>query len=292
MRNAIPLLLSLSLAACASQPKPATMAERVDGIIRSAPIGTIAVAYRDLGTGETLLRNEHVSMHAASTMKVPVMVALFHAIDEGSLSLDQPVEVKNSFVSIYDGSTFAVDPKEDSDQELYSMLGEEVPLRELMRRMIVRSSNLATDNLIELVGATEVMARMHAIGANEIQVLRGVEDIKAFEHGMNNTTTAYDMMLVLQWIAEKGKNPESAAAKMIDILKGQEFNEGIPAGLPKNVEVAHKTGSITAIYHDAAIVYPPDASPYILVVMTHDAKSREIARKTVAKISRAIWRSR
>jgi len=284
-RVSFPLLLFV-LAACASTPKD------VDGIIAAHPGKTIAVAYADLATGHTFLRNEHEVFHAASTMKVPVMLGIYEAVTRGELSLDQPVRVRNEFTSIFDGSTFALDSKEDSDPTLYAEVGKELPLRELVRRMEVRSSNLATDLVIELIGAPRVMRLMKEIGANDIKVLRGVEDDKAYHAGMNNVTTAYDLMLVFRTLAEKKAITPEASAAMIDILAQQEFNDGIPAGLPKGTRVAHKTGSITAIQHDASLVFRPDGTQYVLVVLTRGFAKGEEAEKVIAQISRALWSAR
>jgi len=273
---------------------PRTLAQGVDAVLaRHAGRGvTIAVAYRDLRTGETLLRNERVKLHAASTMKLPVMVALFQAAGRGELQLDQPVPVENRFKSIVDGSPFQLDAKEDGDPDLYRSLGTSLSLEELTRRMIVRSSNLATNLLIELVGAPRVMEQMHELGAEDLEILRGVEDQKAYDAGLNNKVTAYDLMLLLAAVAEG--RPE-ASDRMLDILKHQEFNEKIPAGLPPGTPVAHKTGDITKIHHDAAIVYPqdpPKSSPYVLVVLTSGIADEKLADQTIAEVSRAVWEGR
>ncbi len=267
----------------------ATYESRIDRVIARHPGKTIAVAYYDLRTGTTLLRNEREVFHAASTMKVPVMLGIFEAVSRGELSLDQPVRVKNEFVSIFDGSTYALESREDSDAELYDLVGTELPLRELVRRMEVRSSNLATNNVIELIGAKRVMRLMKEIGANDIQVLRGVEDDKAYHAGMNNTTTAYDLMLVFRTLAEKRAISPEASAEMIEILLGQEHNDGIPAGLPKGTKVAHKTGWITKISHDAGLVFRPDGSQYVLVVLTRGFEKHDEAHKVIADISRILW---
>jgi beta-lactamase class A len=289
-------LLSLAtlLSACVytiERHHPTTVAERVDAVLkhRGGRGVTIAVAYRDLGTGKTVLRNERVKLHAASTMKVPVMVALFQAAGRGDLRLDQPVAIRNEFKSIVDGSPFQLDPKADGDPELYGSLGGELPLDELTRRMIVRSSNLATNLLIDLVGAPRVNERMHELGAEDTEILRGVEDQKAFDAGLNNKVTAYDLMLLLAAVAEG--RPE-ASDRMLEILKAQEFNEKIPAGLPKGTPVAHKTGDINKVHHDAAIVYPPGAAPYVLVVLTTGIADEKVADQTIAEVSQAVWEGR
>jgi beta-lactamase class A len=273
--------------ACAANPAQ-SLHEQIAAIEKRTG-GTIGVAFHDLETGQTYLHNERVSMHAASTMKVPVMLALFEAISRGQLRLDQPVPVRNEFISIFDGSSYALESREDSDKELYRHVGESRPLEELMRRMIVRSSNLATNLLIEYVGAPRVMELMRRIGAEDIQVLRGVEDDKAYQAGMNNTTTAYDMMLVLRAVAEQTAVSAEASRAMSDILAAQEFNEGIPAGVPPGTRVAHKTGWIPKISHDVAIVYPPGRKPYVLVVLSRGIEQSEAAEQAIAELSRVFW---
>ncbi|HEX5757979.1 MAG TPA: serine hydrolase [Thermoanaerobaculia bacterium] len=289
--RAAPLAL-LPLLACASAP-PATAAleRRLDALLAGAG-ATVAVAYHDLGTGATVLRQARLPLHAASTMKVPVMLALFREVDRGALGLDQPVPVRNEFRSIADGSPFALDPAEDGDPELYAALGQSRPLAELLRRMIVRSSNLATNLLIELARPERVMALMRELGARDIRVLRGVEDERAYEAGLNNTTTAYDLMLVLRAIAERRAVTPAASEAMLAILSGQEFKEKIPAGLPPGVPVANKTGDITGIHHDAAIVLPPGEPAYVLVVLTQGFADEAAANAVIAEVSRAIWEAR
>jgi len=253
---------------------------------------TIGVAYRNLGTGAIYYHEEDEVFHAASTMKVPVMMAFFQAIDAGELRLSDPVPVRNEFQSLVDGSPFALDPKEDGDPDLYQALGQSRPLEELIRRMIVRSSNLATNLLIEKIGASRANDLMRSLGAYRIQVLRGVEDEKAFKAGLNNKVTAKDLEIALTALAKGETFTPASNAKMIEILKAQEFNEKIPAYLPKGTPIAHKTGDITGIHHDAAIVYPPGESPYVLVVLTDGFQDEKEADRVIADISRVVWQGR
>ena len=282
------VVLALLVVACASATT--TPEQRVDRILAAHPGQTIAVAYYDLGSGESLYRNEREVFHAASTMKVPVMFGIFEAVTHGELRLDQPVRVHNDFVSIFDGSHYALESREDSDTALYGEIGKELPLENLVRRMIDRSSNLATNMVIELIGAERVMTVMHDIGASDIKVLRGVEDDKAYHAGMNNTVTAYDLMLIFKALGEKKVINREASDQMIDILLAQEFNDGIPAGLPKGTRVAHKTGSITKIAHDAGLVIRPDGTSYVLVILTRGFEKTEQAERVMAQIARALTR--
>jgi beta-lactamase class A len=259
--------------------------------IAEVPGAVVGVAYRDVDDDRGVYVNADTIFHAASTMKVPVMIELFRRADAGALRLDDGILLVNQFGSIVDRSPFSTDPKDDSDSSVYARVGTRVPLRELMERMIVRSSNLATNAVIALVGADRVTATAHALGARHMTVLRGVEDNKAFGRGLINSTSARDLAVLLAAI-ETGRaaSPASCAA-MRDILLRQEFNDEIPAGLPPGTRVAHKTGSITGVLHDAAIVYPPGRRPYVLVVLTRGIPDEAIARTLIADISRMVWES-
>jgi beta-lactamase class A len=253
---------------------------------------TVAVVYQNLGTGASYARNEDEIFHAASTMKLPVMMALFQAVDAGELRLDEPVAVRNQFPSLVDSSPFALDPKEDGDPDLYPAVGFSRPLEELIRRMIVRSSNLATNLLIEKIGASRATDLMRSFGAYRIRILRGVEDQKAYEAHLNNIVTAGDLAIALTAIVQGETFSPASSRKMLDILQGQEFNEKIPAQLPKGTVVAHKTGDITGVHHDAAIVYPPGEKPYVLVVLTDGYQDEKEANQAIAEISRIVWERR
>ena len=247
------------------------------------------VYYKSLSSGELVTIAPDSSFHAASTMKVPVMIEFFRQAERGGLSTQQPVLLVNQFASIVDGSPFSVAPIDDSDSTMYLRIGERVPARELVERMIVRSSNLATNAVIALIGAQHADSTAHALGARNIRVLRGVEDGKAFQKGMNNTTTARDLGLLLEAIQRHTAASARSCDTMLAILGRQEFNDEIPAGLPPGTKVAHKTGSITAVLHDAAIVYPTGRSPYVLVVLTRNIPDERVARALIADLSRLVW---
>ena len=261
----------------------------VDARIALVKGADVAVSLRDLATGDSLDIGADQSFHAASTMKIPVMIEVLRAVDARHLSLDQGILLVNSFHSIVDGSRYALNSSDDSDSSVYSRIGQRVPVRELLERMIVRSSNLATNALIALVGAEQVSASARQLGATRIQVLRGVEDGKAFSAGRNNTTTSADLAVLLEHV-ERGDALKPASARLMkEILLRQEFNEEIPAGVPTGTPVAHKTGSITATLHDAAIVYPPNRAPYVLVVLTRKIPDESVARALIADVSRLVW---
>lgn len=296
MRSSWSILAGVALlAGCArvrpgaEHPAPATLRDAIVARVARTPGAFVEVAYHDLATGDTLYLDADSLVHAASTMKLPVMIRLYREHDRGTLALDRRIPVANRFASIVDGSPYALDPGVDSDSAMYLRVGDSVTVRELIRHMITRSSNLATNTLIALANPDSVNAMMRAFGATRMRVLRGVEDQKAFDAGLNNMATARDLATLLT-VLETGRSASPASTReMRDILLAQEFNERIPAGLPKGIPVAHKTGDITAISHDAAIVYPPGRAPYILVVLTKGIPQQAVADSLIADISRDVY---
>jgi beta-lactamase class A len=219
------------------------------------------------------------------------MMEVFHQVEKGCLSLADCLPIVNSFTSVADGSKYSLDVADDSEQTLYARLGEMESIQELTRLMIVRSSNLATNLLLQRVGTRSVNEFIRALGIEGVSVIRGIEDNVAFRRGLNNSATARGLTQTMKGIAAKKVVSEQASEAMIEILLGQEFNESIPAQLPELVRVAHKTGWTGDVYHDTGIVYRGDRQPYVLSIMTRgfpedDAGS---AHACMAEISRIIY---
>jgi beta-lactamase class A len=287
------LMLSAALAGDSlptTRPAPEdSLRARIEARIAEVPNARVAVVLHDLRDRYVVGIAEDSSFHAASTMKVPVMIELFRQVDAGHLSLDQSLLVVNSFGSIVDGSNFTLDAGDDSDSSLYAMVGTRVPVRDLIEHMITRSSNLATNTLIPVAGAENANATAHALGATHMRVLRGVEDGKAFARGMNNTTTASDLAALLLAIERGTAASRASCDEMRSILLREIYSGDIPAGLPAGTPVAQKTGSITGVLHDAAIVYPPGRTPYVLVVLTANIAAEPVAKALTTDISRMVW---
>ncbi len=262
--------------------------QRVDSVLDSSA-GTYAVAFKDLSTGMQLYINEKEYYHVASTMKTPVMIEVFRQAELRKFSLDDSIEVINSFKSIIDGSEYSLEVSDDGEDGLYTSIGKKESIRNLVFKMITVSSNLATNILIGKVGPGNVMKTMGEMGLKDIQVLRGVEDGKAYKAGRNNTTTAYDLSVIFEQIARKKAVSPSASEAMIEILLAQKFKSMIPGQLPAGVKVAHKTGSIANVQHDSGIIFLPDERMYVLVILSKDLKSSNDGIKTIATLSRIIY---
>ena len=282
------LLLTGTATAVASQQAGGLRAT-LDARIARAPARAVGLYYRSLARADSILIDANLRFHAASTMKLPVMIQIFRDADAGLLNLDDSLTVHTAFPSLVEGA-FVVGKEDDSDSTLYALVGRNRPVRDLLERMITRSSNLATNILIERVGADRAQRTARALGAWSIQVLRGVEDGAAYRAGLNNTTTARDLGVLLQAIATGRAASPAACDSMLAILGRQAFNEGIPVGVPPGTRVAHKTGWIgEVVYHDAAVVFPPEGGRYVLVVLTGGIKEDSVAHNLVADLSRLVY---
>ncbi len=288
----ITFLIAGSLVCAAHAQIPfSNLKPELERLIAASGAEKVGVAVYDLESKQPFLLNENESFHAASTMKLPVMMEVFRRANDKKLNLLEKVEVKNRFFSVADGSEYRLRREDDSDEEPYNRVGQTMTVLELASHMIQWSSNLATNILIEKVTADKVNDLAHGLGATNMQVKRGVEDGKAFRAGINNTTTANDLMVLLKVIAERKFANGRVCDKMIEILSGQQFNDGIPAGLPRETRVAHKTGSITKHNHDAAIVYAGGRKPYVIVVLTRGIEKEKDSDKLIAAISRAVYQA-
>ncbi|HEY0874581.1 MAG TPA: serine hydrolase [Vicinamibacterales bacterium] len=279
-------MAALLLLALLTSDQGSELETRVRSIITKSG-AEVAVAYRTLDGRSELLIDVDKPFHAASTMKVPVMIELFRQAEAGTLKLEDPLPIRNEFRSIVDGSPYKLSEGDDSDAKVYAKAGQTMTLRELNEAMITVSSNFATNLLIEKLDVEKIKATVKRLGADGMKVLRGVEDSKAFEKGLNNETTARGLLVLFEKLGKGQAVSASADREMIEVLKRQQFRDAIPAGVPPGTPVAHKTGNITRIQHDAGIVYGP--RPYVLVVLVRGIQDSRVSKARIADISRAVW---
>jgi beta-lactamase class A len=250
--------------------------------------GEVAVAFKrlDIISNPILINADHI-FHAASTMKTPVMLQIIKLIEGKKLRLEDKVLVKNVFKSIVDSSDYSLSLADDSDDVLYKKIGQYSTIEDLVYLMMTVSSNLATNLLIELCGPENIMQTLENNNIGGIKILRGVEDNLAFKAGLNNTTTAMGMLQLFEYL--DGYSNQETKALMMKILLEQKFKDIIPAQLPKNVIVAHKTGSITGVQHDTGIVYLADGKKYILILLSKNLKNEKEGIKILSDISKLIY---
>jgi beta-lactamase class A len=286
----------LDTAFSVTPPRSAAAPTTIDPKIVAAIQDRVAKSGADVGIAfETLdgrltwsSRSDDV-FHAASTMKIPVMIELFHQVREGKVKLTDSLPIRNEFHSLADGSVFTLSAADDSETDLYKAAGQTRTLDQLCDLMVTVSSNFATNLLIQKLGIENIRATVASLHADGMDIKRGVEDQKAFDKGLNNTTTARGLATLLVAIANGKAVDADASAKMVEILERQKFNEGIPAGVPKNIRVAHKTGEITKIHHDAGIVYAE--RPFVIVVLVRGMEDFKASGALIADVTRDLYQA-
>ena len=249
----------------------------------------MAVAVQDLETGLQFRYRAERWFHAASTIKLAVLLGTFAAIHQGKLVPQSRLHVRNRFRSAHDGSSFRVTSERDADSEVQGAIGKTMRIHELARNMIIRSSNLATNLLLDLLGIEFLQRVLEQHELSGIDLRRGVEDELAFEHGINNRVTADGLVQLLRLIADEKAFSPTLSRQMLDVLHEQEFRSGIPAGLPATARVAHKTGEISTIAHDAGIVYLPKRKPYVVAILTEWEPRTTGRSPTIAAASYMIY---
>jgi beta-lactamase class A len=261
---------------------------RLDDLERTAGVRALAVAVYDTETHIGFRRHAERWFHAASTIKVAILLGVYAAIDRGWLLPHSRLHVRNRFASAVDGRLFHLNPERDANPEVQASIGKMMRISDLALHMIATSSNLATNLLLDLIGLDAVQRTIQQFGLTGFDIRRGVEDEKAFEHGIINRVTANGLVALLRLIAEERAYTSELSREMLDILHQQEFRKGIPARLPREVRVAHKTGDISTIAHDAGVVYAPGRKPYVIAILTEwspDAGSRSPTIATVSHVA-------
>jgi beta-lactamase class A len=252
--------------------------------------GTVAcaVAVRDFESGFHFAFHGDRVFHAASTVKVAILLAVMKAVDDGRFRLSDPLLVRNRFRSVIDGSPYRLSAESDGYPQLYKSIGRTARIGALAESMIVWSSNLATNLLLDFVGVETAARYLEEAGVSGVSLRRGVEDTRAHERGLNNETTA-DGMVQLFGVLRSDFLSKASRGEVILILLGQKFTSMIPAGLPAHATVAHKTGEISTVCHDVGIVYLPEREPYIVAILTEVDPKKNGRRDAVAKISQAVY---
>ncbi|MGE5346160.1 MAG: serine hydrolase [Acidithiobacillales bacterium] len=263
--------------------------------IAAASGARFGIVFKDLSTGESVRIGADRVMHAASTMKTPVMLEILRRVDAGTMKLTDELPVRNEFRSAVDGSSFSIGLDPETDGPTMAHLGKSAPVGFLVKEMIDRSSNLAANVLLSHATPEAVQAFTDCLGAPTVKVRRCLEDIKAFDKGLNNETDAAGMATVMEAAVRTPLLSPAARAMAWEILTAQTFNDQIPAGLhpQSGAVVGHKTGSISTVQHDAAVVRLPDGREYVLVLLANDfgtsEEGREKVKEASRRMSRAVW---
>ncbi len=230
--------------------------------------------------------------YAASTMKLALVIAAYRESDAARLDLDATMPIHNDFASVVGGKRFAMDVSEDSDPEPWRRIGSSVALRWLCYRAIVKSSNLATNLVLDATGISAVTEVLTVVGATNSIVSRGIEDGAARDTGLQNIVTAGDLARTLQALHAKTVASPESCQEILSVLAAQQINDAIPARLPYGTKVAHKSGWVDGISHDAGIVYSADSDPFVFVMCTTSDLDEQAGLDLIARGAAAAWQDR
>jgi beta-lactamase class A len=270
------------------EEKTRQLREACERIMSESKAVAHAVALHDYESGLCLSINSDRRFHAASTMKVAILLAIGRAFDEKRLEPEETLHVRNRFLSAVDGTPFRIDAESDGYPQLHRLVGRTAKVADLTEWMIVSSSNLATNLLLDYLTVDYVRGVLDAAGIKGMDLRRGVDDTKAHAQNFNNETTAQGLLDLFATLRGEFLS-KASRERAINILLQQRFNSMIPAPLPAHASVAHKTGEISTACHDAGIVYLPERGPYILVVLTEVPAETNGRRETIAKVSQVVF---
>ena len=268
---------------------------QIDSIVSETELVSAAVAFCDHQSNTMWNYNGNTFFHAASTIKVAILLGVFALVDDGVVELDSKVHVRNRFFSVVDDKLYRMQSSRDACSSLYASLGKTMSVSELAYHMIVTSSNLATNLLIDVVGVGALQEKLHQMGVEGIELRRGVEDELAFDTGIINRVTANGLVDLFANLYRGIDVHPDLAERILQILFAQKFNQGLPLGVPAELRsqsrFAHKTGEISTVAHDAGMVFLPDRKPYSLSILTERLPGKSNSRKAIQKISRLIYRA-
>jgi beta-lactamase class A len=259
--------------------------------IASVAKGKVGVAAEVLETGEAVALNPQEHFPMQSVYKLPIGMAVLAQVDNGKLTLDQPVRVeKSDFVRIGQRS-----PIRDKNPK-----GVELSLRELLRYAVSESDGTASDVLLKLVGVDAVSKYLNELGISEMIILNSEKEIgQDWETQYRNWATPVGSVQLLRSLHERRGLSETSQQLLLKfMIETPTFPTRLKGLLPKTAVVAHKTGSsgtsngITAATNDIGIVTLPNGHHLAIAVFVSDSSvDLETREKVIAQTAKAIWDS-
>jgi beta-lactamase class A len=279
--------LLIALIAPAADPVPAPLGERIEQLAAGHK-GKVTVAFKHLGNGATYFRNADDAMPTASLIKLPIMAEVYAQAKEGKINLDDKVTLTKE--EMVQGSGILTE---------HFSPGASFSLRDAVRLMIVYSDNTATNMVLEKVGIKAVNERMHGLGLKETRinakVFKGsttsVDPARTKQYGLGSTT-AREMLALLELLNKNELVSADSSKAMLEHLKKCDDKDKFPRYLPKEVTVAHKTGTVTTARTDAGILYFKGGSVALVVLTDQNEDKRFVpdnaGNKLCAEIARAV----
>lgn len=248
------------------------LAKEISEYVKNFP-GEVGIYIKDLKTGIVVSYNADKLFASASLVKIPIMVSVYKAINDGIIKSDEKLIMKRKYRVRGCGNT------------KYSRSGHKFSVEELVKRMIDESDNTATNILSDRLGFNYINWSFKQFGLNKTNFDRSIMDLHARDYnGIENYTTAREMGTLLEKIYFNRLINEEISKKMLITLCQQKINDRIPKYLPKNFIIAHKTGLMRDVCHDAGIVFT-EKTDFIICVLTSDFSSYKLAKRFIGNLA-------
>ncbi len=232
----------------------------------------------ELDSGSYVQIDSNQAISAASTIKIPLLVAFFQDVDAGKIKLDEMLEMTEDVI-VGEAGDFQFLP-----------VGTKISALETATQMIVISDNTATNMVLKrLGGMAAVNQRFKSWGLTATVINDKLPDLEG-----TNTISTKDMVTLLAMI-DRGKLIEPRSRdRLMDIMRRPVTNTLLPQGIGKEARIIHKTGDIRSAVGDAGIVDMPNGKRYAIAVMVkrpdNDQRANELIRQ-VSKISYEYFRN-
>ena len=237
--------------------------------------GKFSILLKDPVSGRVIFEKDaDRQLPSASTIKIPIMIEAYRSFLLGKLDLDSKVDVSNT-----DKVDFSI---------ISSMNTDQYTVRDLIVLMMSISDNTATNVLIDILGMKNINSTIESLGLKGTVLQRKMMDFEAARQGRQNLTTPEDMISIFEKLYRNSILTPEACREMLSIMSiviGRDF---MIRELPVGIKVAHKTGELDGINHDAGIVYGP-AGDYALGIFATGLKDNIAGRKYIARLSREIF---
>lgn len=236
--------------------------------------GTTGVHFVDIESGLHLDFNGDKTFESASLMKLVVIAELYRLIQVGQLAIDHPLILERKHIVGGSGDLKDLEP------------GITFPVRVLAEKMITQSDNTATQMLTDFLTKEALNKSAKKMGLTGTTINRDIYDFAAIDQGRDNYITAKDAAAILEQLA---RDQLPGSSEIHAILERQQRNDMIGSGLPEGVRVAHKTGELNGILHDAGIVYAPNGA-YVLVMLSDHVSDQKEGVKVFARLSEEVYK--
>lgn len=234
--------------------------------------GEAGIVIKDLDMNWEVSFNKDKLFPSASLVKFPVMAACYYAAWEGRINLNDTLRL-------------GVLEKVSGSGRLKDMqAGSVFNIEELIELMVCESDNTATNMLINLLGPDYLNKFFKEIGLKNTNLSRKMMDFKSRKKGVENYTTAEDIAHMLEKVYRKEFLNSAPSEKCLELLKKQKVKDRIPAKLPRDAIVAHKTGLERKVCHDAGVVFTPKGD-FLICILTKDAANSKAAKEFIASVA-------